>query len=110
MPYGYRKPGKTLKVEIALYGLCISPLLWQKEFTTTLSRLGFKIVPHEPCCMMKDGVIVFFYVDDIIVAYDRHSEDHYESIMKALQEQYRCFSKKSSLPRRVYFWEYFPLS
>ena len=45
-------------------------------------------MPHEPCCIIKDGVIVFFYVDDIIVAYDRHSEDHYKSIIKALREQY----------------------
>ena len=35
MPQGYRKPGTILKLQKALYGLQISPLLWQKEFTAT---------------------------------------------------------------------------
>jgi len=47
----------------------LSPLLWQKELTTTLQSLGFLTVPHEPCIMIKDGILVFFYVDDIVFAY-----------------------------------------
>ncbi|KAK1912876.1 hypothetical protein P3342_004812 [Pyrenophora teres f. teres] len=69
MPRGYQKPGTLLKVQKALYGLRISPLLWQKEFTATLTKIGFQQVPQEPCCMIKDGVIIFFYVDDIIIAH-----------------------------------------
>jgi hypothetical protein len=42
MPKGYQKPGTLLKVQKALYGLRISPLLWQKEFTATLALIGFK--------------------------------------------------------------------
>jgi hypothetical protein len=61
-------------VNKALYGLCISLLLWQKEFTTTLKALGFQTVPYELCCLIKDGVIVFFYVDDIILAYHKEKE------------------------------------
>ncbi|KNG44754.1 hypothetical protein TW65_08419 [Stemphylium lycopersici] len=68
--------------EKALYGLRISPLLWQKEFTATLAQIGFKQVPQEPCCMIKDGVIIFFYVDDIIIAY--HSKQQQEA-MKAIE-------------------------
>ena len=37
MPNRYQKPGTILKVRKALYGLRISPLLWQREFTTTLT-------------------------------------------------------------------------
>ncbi|RAQ93871.1 polyprotein [Stemphylium lycopersici] len=82
MPRGYQKPGTLLKVQKALYGLRISPLLWQKEFTATLAQIGFKQVPQEPCCMIKDGVIIFFYVDDIIIAY--HSKQQQEA-MKAIE-------------------------
>jgi hypothetical protein len=71
-PKGYQKKGMILKVQKALYGLRISPMLWQKEFTTTLKGLGFTSVPHEPCCMIKDSTIIFFYVDDIIFAYANH--------------------------------------
>jgi hypothetical protein len=41
MPHSYQKSRTVLKVNKALYGLRISPLLWQKEFTLTLTALGF---------------------------------------------------------------------
>jgi hypothetical protein len=44
-------------------------MLWQKDFTTTLKSMGFQDVLHKPCCMIKDGILLFFYVDYIIVAY-----------------------------------------
>lgn len=88
MPHGYQKPGTILQVNKALYGLRISPLLWQKEFTSTLRALGFQTVPHEPCCLMKDGVIVFFYVDDIILAFHKEKEQEAKQAIRRLQEKY----------------------
>jgi len=88
MPRGHQKPGTILKLEKALYGLRISPLLWQKEFVSTLTTLGFKQVPHEACCMIKDGIIIFFYVDDIILAYHQKKEVEAQQAIKALQERY----------------------
>lgn len=88
MPKGYQKPGTILKVKKALYGLRISPLLWQKEFTTTLTHLGFSPVPHEPCCMIKNGVIIFFYVDDIILAYPRNKTLTASKIVGSLRGKY----------------------
>ncbi|KAL5371266.1 hypothetical protein DPSP01_014784 [Paraphaeosphaeria sporulosa] len=88
MPHGYRKPGTILQVTKALYGLRISPLLWQKEFTTTLKALGFQTVPHEPCCLLKDGIIVFFYVDDIVLTYHKQKEQEAQQTIKRLQEKY----------------------
>jgi hypothetical protein len=90
MPRGYQKPGTLLKVQKALYGLRISPSLWQKDFTATLVQIGFKQVPQEPCCMIKDGVIIFFYVDDIIIAY--HSKQQQEAInaIERVQNKYLC--------------------
>jgi hypothetical protein len=88
MPQGYRKPGTILQVNKALYGLRISPLLWQKEFTTTLRTLGFQTVPHEPCCLIKYGVIIFFYVDDIILAYHKDKGQEAQNAIKQLQEKY----------------------
>jgi hypothetical protein len=67
MPRGYSKPGTILLLNKALYGLRISPLLWQKDITEKLTELGFCTILHEPCCMVRDGVFIFFYVDDIIL-------------------------------------------
>ena len=69
MPPGFSKRGRVLRLRKALYGLRKSPLLWQRSFTSTLSKLGCKAVKHEPCCMTKGSLIVFFYVDDIVVAF-----------------------------------------
>ena len=88
MPRGYEKRGTILRVQKALYGLRISPLLWQKEFTSTLKALGFTTVPHEPCCVIKDGIIIFFYVDDIIIAYDKQHTKEADHAVKLLQEKY----------------------
>ena len=71
MPPGYRKRGQILHLKKALYGLREAPLLWQKEFTATLKKLGFEMVPYEPCCYKRKGILIFFYVDDIVVAYGK---------------------------------------
>ncbi|KAI1515859.1 polyprotein [Pyrenophora tritici-repentis] len=88
MPRGHQKPGTILKLNKALYGLRISPLLWQKEFTSTLKELGFQEVPHEPCCLIKGGIIIFFYVDDIILAYHKDIEQSAQQAIARLQEKY----------------------
>ncbi|KAL9567430.1 hypothetical protein ACKAV7_008380 [Fusarium commune] len=89
MPGGYRKPGLILKLQKALYGLRQSPLLWQKELTTTLTNIGFKSVPHEPCCLSKGGILIFFYVDDLIVAYEKTNQKSVEWTIGKLREKYQ---------------------
>jgi hypothetical protein len=88
MPKGYSKPGRILKLNKALYGLRASPLLWQKEFGSTLQGLGYEPVPHEPCCYMKNGIIVFFYVDDVVLAYRKAQEQEAQELVNALQQKY----------------------
>ena len=88
MPLGHRKPGTILRVDKALYERRISPLLWQKHFTSTLKALGFRSVTHEPCCMITDGVFIFLYVDEIILAYDKCKEDLAQQRIAHLRETY----------------------
>jgi hypothetical protein len=89
MPRGYEKKGTILMLNKALYGLRISPLLWQKEFTKTLTQCGYKQVPHEPCCYIKNGILVFFYVDDIIVAYRKNRQEQVDELAQQLQVKYK---------------------
>jgi hypothetical protein len=88
MPRGYQKPGTILQLQKALYGLRIAPLLWQREFTSGLQKIGFKTVPHEPCCLIKDNIIIFFYVDDIILAYQKDQEQKAKGLIEELQSKY----------------------
>jgi hypothetical protein len=94
MPQGYRKPGMILMLRKALYGLRESPLLWQRDLTATLQELGFKTVPHEPCCMTKGAIIIFFYVDDIVLAYKKERKNEIQSIINKLQNKYKLSGGK----------------
>ncbi len=69
MPPGYRTTGMIRKLRKALYGLRRSPPLWQRPLTQTLRTIGFKLTPHGPCCFTESGVLLFFYVDDIALAF-----------------------------------------
>ncbi|KAG7001233.1 hypothetical protein FOFC_03480 [Fusarium oxysporum] len=89
MPPGYKKAGTILQLNKALYGLRVSPLLWQKELSKTLLELGYEQVPHEPCCFKKEGILFFFYVDDVIVAYRKARGDKANELINQLQLRYK---------------------
>ncbi len=88
MPPGYEAKDKVLRLRKVLYGLRCSPLLWQTELTKTFRDLGFKELPQEPCMMIKSGVIVFFYVDDIIFCYRKSEEPVAKKAIKRLEAHY----------------------
>jgi hypothetical protein len=89
MPPGYKNAGRVLRLKKALYGLRQSPLLWQKELTKTLLDLGFQTVPHEPCILMKEGILIFFYVDDIVLAYRKVDTTKAQQLAWRLQQKYQ---------------------
>lgn len=68
MPEGFDRPGMCWKLQRALYGLRISPKLWQQEASRVLEKLGLTPIPEDPCVFVSHGIIVFFYVDDILIA------------------------------------------
>jgi hypothetical protein len=59
--------GELLELKRALYGLKDAPLLWYRHLKDTLIRLGLRPVQDVPCLFTSDQLILFFYVDDIIV-------------------------------------------
>ena len=67
-PEGFKSEhGKILLLLRALYGLREAPLLWYQEFRSTLRRLGLQPVDNAPCVWTNKHLIVFFYVDDIVI-------------------------------------------
>jgi hypothetical protein len=59
--------GNCLRVIRALYSMPRSPLLWFKHLTVTIERLGFTPVPESAYLYTNGRIIVFFYVDDIVI-------------------------------------------
>jgi hypothetical protein len=68
MPEGFQILGKCWKLRRALYGLRISPRLWQREAASVLRKLGLQQMPEDPCVFIGQGLLVFFYIDDILIA------------------------------------------
>ena len=88
LPLGYIEPRKVLKLNKALYGLCCSLLLWQQKITSALSELGFKELSQEPCIMIKNGIICFYFVDDIVFAFRQRDRLEVQEIIKNLKKPF----------------------
>jgi hypothetical protein len=88
-PDGFQQKGHCLLLLRALYGLRRSPLLWLREFSTTLKDLGLHEVSGEPCLFMnEDSVLVFFYVDDIVLLYRSEALPQLHKLRQTLMQRY----------------------
>ena len=89
LPPGHRKSGKILILNKALFGLRKSPILWQKLLTKALQDIGFKPIPHETCCLTYDGITIFFYVDDIVLAFRQDQKAQALGLIDQLQRRFK---------------------
>ena len=87
-PPGFGSPGMCLLLLKALYGLVRSPLLWQNDFSSQLVKWGLKQVKEEPCLFINDWLVVFFYVDDIIVLCHQSQLARMYAFKQQLTERY----------------------
>lgn len=83
------KHGFILLLLRALYGLKESPSLRQKHFYQSLKELGLEPVPDAPCLYANDYLFVFFFVDDIIIAYHKQHEKYANAFQEDLFERYK---------------------
>lgn len=75
MPEGFQQRGKVLCVYQALYGYRQSPKDWYNCYTNALKSLKFKSATEEKCLWIHEsGLLLFFYVDDTILAFDKRFE------------------------------------
>jgi hypothetical protein len=75
-----------------LYGLKEAPLLWYQDLAKTLQELGLKQIPNTPCLFANDDLIVFFYVDDIVVLVHPSKLDVYKEFETKLFSRYELRS------------------
>ena len=84
-PPGKDRPGFCIRLLKALYGLPQAPKLWQAHLSKVLVSLGMSLVPEEPCIAITDSLIIFFYVDDIVIAFRKDDRPKAEKLVKDLQ-------------------------
>ena len=51
-----------------------------------MKKLGFKEIPQELCVVQKDGIIGFFYVDNIVFAFKKNQDDEVKKIVESLSQ------------------------
>lgn len=87
-----RKDGTMIvKLRKALYGCIESAVLWYKELSTTLIRIGFTKNPYDDCSFVRktskgfDSILV--YVDDLLLT--SKSQDTLTVIADVLRAKYK---------------------
>jgi hypothetical protein len=92
LPDGFKKDGKIVELDKALYGLRESPLLWFNEFSKTLKELGLVPCSEDPCLFQdpEKRVLVLFYVDDILVLYHKDHEGDGKRIIEGITGKYEA--------------------
>ncbi|KAJ5771802.1 hypothetical protein N7520_002331 [Penicillium odoratum] len=89
MPEGFMTQGKCWKLLRALYGLRIAPRLWQRDAARVLRELGLQQVAEDPCVFVGDGIIVFFYVDDILIAGHHTARERAQQLERELEKNWQ---------------------
>ncbi|KAM4054631.1 reverse transcriptase (RNA-dependent DNA polymerase) [Hirsutella rhossiliensis] len=88
MPPGYLEPGLCLKLLKGLYGLRIAPRLWFEELSGFFKKLGAQQLVEDACVMTYKGVIIFFFVDDIVMMYPKEKKAEWEELHAAIMKEY----------------------
>ena len=78
-----------MKLLKALYGMPRSTLLWYNELFSLLTKLGLKPVLDTNCLFSNDKLIIFFYVDDIVVLYHPSNISAYHEFREKLLDIYK---------------------
>jgi hypothetical protein len=84
--------GKLLELRRALYGLKDPPLLWYNHLQKTLKKLGLELVEGVQCLFTSEKLIVFFYVDDIVVLVQTSHLLHHAQFVQELKKEYEIRS------------------
>ena len=72
-----------------LYELRKFFLLWQKELTSMFRSLDFKKISQKSCIMINEEIIIFFYINDIMICYRKKNEKKTETVITNLKTWYK---------------------
>ena len=68
MPRGFSQgPQSVCKLHKSIYGLKQAPRIWYYTLIAALKEIGFQSSCHEPCLLVKTGIMVYIYVDDMLI-------------------------------------------
>ena len=51
--------------------------------------MGFNTVPYEPYCIIKEGVLIFFYIKNIVFIFWKNKTGIVKGVIKELKIKYQ---------------------
>ena len=96
MPKGFEPPGfenRIYRLKRALYGLKQAGLEWYKEFTGTITQLGFHPLESDPCIFVRETkskaqILLGVFVDDVISVFHPRDEGEWIAIKHTMNSKY----------------------
>ena len=58
-------------------------------FKFNLIKIGFNIIPHEPYYIIKKGIFIFVYINNIIFIFRKDKTGIIKGVMKKLKIKYQ---------------------
>jgi len=89
--------GRVCLLQKCLYGLKQSEREWYFRLSNFLKSIGFEIGPKEPCLLVKDEVLLFINVDDILVM--SKTKQVYERFRDLLKTEFKI--KELGKPKHI---------
>ena len=68
--------------------------LWFKKLSLSFKNLDFTLIFNESCCLTNSWIIVFFYVDNIILIFCQHNIKKFEALKIHLFMKYEFHDQK----------------
>ena len=87
-PPSLTRPGVVFLLRKALYGLRRSPILWQRKLEGALYSQGLVTLTQEPCIALGRGVVVIYYIDDIVYLYRKQDKPLVDQYINELKDQF----------------------
>ena len=88
-PEGYKDElGHILRLCRALYGLKDAPALWYDHLKRSLVEMGFRPQKGIPCLFTNGDLILFYYVDDIVLLVRPDSTELYRQFERDFSKRY----------------------
>ena len=78
-----QNPDVLWKLTRALYGIKISPKLWQQHLASKLEELGLKKNEVDPCIFASEQLIVMNHLDALLVVGAKHQQESFINQLSA---------------------------
>jgi hypothetical protein len=94
MPEGFYIPGKYFFLNKALYSLARALRFWFKNLNSIFLSIGFRQILDTPCLFTSRMIIVFFYIDDIVVLNRKENRIIAKKFKADLYQKYKLKDKE----------------